>query len=718
MDPPVKRMRLGTRSCAECRRRKVRCIFPTGSKACEGCSLHDVVCKPQQIRTRTNQAAEDSLTEGAETNTTDKGALQRRLTELEDMVLQIQGSSILQSNNGGGSPGVSIPSAHIDQSSLGCSLTEGTSRTTISSTNDSPEICENSAADLTGDASGQIADAPLTTLWRDSIGITPVAVSLTSESTPHDRISRVKHPPAALRSLLPCPRDLDIIFQGTEKFWPTWPPCTLGITEPKRHIAGYPKHNKEILFEAINSGNPELVSKALLWIALCLSQFSRHRSTQEPRLPLPPVELIERYLKYVQEILSTCEDVGSSLGGLECYVLQWRLYFDAGRPRKSWQMLRQAITSAIPLGLHRTESHTDERKKKIWTLLWQSERQLSCMLGLPSCTSTEHPGTLASDLTSDDPIEIVHHKLSILAGDIIKRDQNHRNINHAITIQLDEELEELRAILPAGFWDPPKSDQPFVVSHIQQYTKIRFWSMQKILHMPYMLKSTKESKYQYSFMQAMEAAKGIMNAYRETRQAAHGEDMMCEVMDFQVFSAAMVLIIGLLARPASDTHEVIAEWQLVDTTSRYLRQAARALGCNVAKQGSDTLDIIIATMRGAYPGNDDFVTTIPYFGRVRLNFAHIARASTGPPNQGNTSFPPALQMGSYPSPLSLGDASNESHFHPSPSATIQFSGSEFGQMLPMDFSFGTELATDWMSIDPTLDMNFDWTQEYTCNMFT
>ena len=46
-----KRMRLGTKSCVECRRRKVRCIIDRGSRECRACLLHDVPCRSQQSAT-------------------------------------------------------------------------------------------------------------------------------------------------------------------------------------------------------------------------------------------------------------------------------------------------------------------------------------------------------------------------------------------------------------------------------------------------------------------------------------------------------------------------------------------------------------------------------------------------------------------------------------------------------------------------------------------
>lgn len=42
-----KAMRKGTRSCYECRKRKVRCIFGKNSPVCEGCALRGKRCIEQ-----------------------------------------------------------------------------------------------------------------------------------------------------------------------------------------------------------------------------------------------------------------------------------------------------------------------------------------------------------------------------------------------------------------------------------------------------------------------------------------------------------------------------------------------------------------------------------------------------------------------------------------------------------------------------------------------
>jgi hypothetical protein len=47
MDNQPKRVRLGTKSCTECRRRKVKCVFDDDQAECQQCNRHSLTCQPQ-----------------------------------------------------------------------------------------------------------------------------------------------------------------------------------------------------------------------------------------------------------------------------------------------------------------------------------------------------------------------------------------------------------------------------------------------------------------------------------------------------------------------------------------------------------------------------------------------------------------------------------------------------------------------------------------------
>lgn len=77
-DRPVKRLRLGTKSCLECRRRKVSCIFEPNTTVCKRCFAHGSDCIPQKPAYSTNNAPAADIRD-----------MQQKLQGLEAMVRQL-----------------------------------------------------------------------------------------------------------------------------------------------------------------------------------------------------------------------------------------------------------------------------------------------------------------------------------------------------------------------------------------------------------------------------------------------------------------------------------------------------------------------------------------------------------------------------------------------------------------------------------------------------
>ncbi|KAJ4341953.1 hypothetical protein N0V85_009853, partial [Neurospora sp. IMI 360204] len=82
-----KPMRLGTRSCAECRRRKVRCVFPAAHQPCQQCGLRGIPCTAQQ------PAGQDIGSSGGLSSLgEEQERLKQRLADIENKVRDIWAS--------------------------------------------------------------------------------------------------------------------------------------------------------------------------------------------------------------------------------------------------------------------------------------------------------------------------------------------------------------------------------------------------------------------------------------------------------------------------------------------------------------------------------------------------------------------------------------------------------------------------------------------------
>lgn len=117
--PPRKKMRKGTKSCIECRRRKIKCTFEPGrTSICNECFARGSTCIDQEhgdISTFTNQPS--NATSKDEQNT----ALKERVTYLEDLVKQVLDR--LPEKNGSNDSPIAQPS---ENSSLQADTQAGT----------------------------------------------------------------------------------------------------------------------------------------------------------------------------------------------------------------------------------------------------------------------------------------------------------------------------------------------------------------------------------------------------------------------------------------------------------------------------------------------------------------------------------------------------------------------------------------------------------------
>lgn len=104
------------------------------------------------------------------------------------------------------------------------------------------------------------------------------------------------------------------------------------------------------------------------------------------------------------------------------------------------------------------------------------------MLGLPSYTSNDHAGTRLADLTSTDSIPTANHKLSLVAGDIIKRDQTGSMVNYAVTVQIDQDIQAIRPLIPSL-----SAALELTTLYNAAVINMRFYAIQSLLHEPYMM---------------------------------------------------------------------------------------------------------------------------------------------------------------------------------------------------------------------------------------
>ncbi|KAJ5670446.1 Fungal specific transcription factor [Penicillium maclennaniae] len=635
---PSKRMRLGTKSCTECRRRKVRCIFRTDEGACEACLAHEV----------------DSLTGS-------RGYCPQVSSECNGVApfdFVGDAASVVRERDAYGDQSSTTTLVHLQA-------------TTLSTVGGMPVSAAKRGGVELSSKEPPVENSPLMLLFKGASlldrekgtesSTPPLSVSTSSGLLQHRD---------CLVSLLPSTQDLDHILGATEKYWPIWPPYYYG--EPGA-------------IDALRPGKRQLARQLIRRLRRVLSIVN---------LAYAQHDLVDTYIRLAKSLLELDAERGGTIDGIESMNMLYKLYINMGRPRNAWYWCRQAITMAVSCGLPGKADALDMRTAYAWSTAWQMERFMALMLG-------------GADLRLSKPPRNV---VQLSFRPAINRDQAHYAAdNYATTVEIDQDLEEAYRLFSEEHWMPLSPNMPFSDCWNQQASKLIFFTTLKLVHMPYMLKSAGESKFLHSWHRAMEGARGAAKAYTDFKAWPSAGEDLCELMDFQAFSAAMVLIIGHLISPARATPLTKEQdWALVADVSLCLRHTVAIVDCVVAAQAARILDIIDAARHGAYIADDDYAVDVPYFGRIRIDkkttSAENLNGSDNSCTSSHLSLSPVLPVESVAIPT-------DTHFN-----TVEFSTNIFTHEYPFKLDFETELCFDWA--DPSLlYAETDWSQTFRCGPF-
>lgn len=335
-----KPMRLGTRSCAECRRRKVRCVFPNEHPPCQQCALRNTSCTAQEPG-RGNRSLE-RLSSG-------DVQLKQRLAAIESKVRDIWASL-----------GLTVESSSLNKPPLASFTTHGVEIRDGAELEPMPRTISTSNNATLSTASGEpdaaevghgFEDAPLLALVKAAY-ITEELHPVSSQHSINCNADAIHMPD----SLMLQDDDLLTVLAATEHYWEIWPPWQYGTQSPTMRTlqTGEIEFAARFLTHMASSNDSSVAAKALLWLSLCIQQAPK--TLQFSSRMMSVEKLLDFHMRTADSLLASAACMGETLDGIEARLLQHQLYVDMGRPRQAWLCLRRAANGAMLLRLHRAQA--------------------------------------------------------------------------------------------------------------------------------------------------------------------------------------------------------------------------------------------------------------------------------------------------------------------------------------------------------------------------
>ncbi|KUJ13056.1 uncharacterized protein LY89DRAFT_687940 [Mollisia scopiformis] len=612
-------VRKGTRSCFECRYRKIRCIFrSTNPSTCVSCFSHGIRCASQR-------ESEAALPSHAKMN------ISERVAQLEKELAAIREQSATNPLDSGLPTSAAKQANELPRSiiTLRTSSLEVPIPNNSSPAGNLPILSLFDNAILASDPRSNASDAISREFYTGSLRPMPMG----ADSATHLRTSRLKRSGVceALTDKLPSHTAMYEVLEAGSRWWDIVRRMHpyMCSEDTKLSIQSY-------VCWAFNQDNPAIIGCALSWIVLSLQCLPSDFDNSHLGLPMTVNDLSQHYLSNVNRLIVSDDELAVSLEGIECILLQAHFYGNIGRPRKAWAATRRGLSYATLLGLHRSSSQVPstmsahaKRRENAWWHLIDADAQLSLLLGLPNFIL---PASWDSRLHEyHEANGYYERKLPVLMNIISQRNQASSTSLASLlsaTSQIDLDMEELAIHLPpllSAHDLSTRNDLDFAALYEIVVKHGRHYSTKVYLHLPFMLQTPSDSQFDFNRTQCLKACCEMIELYTTMRRLADGIIHFCQMVDFQAFMATVILILALLGYgPKStrqDTNEVVKYSNLICETVGVFRRVSAEPDKALAAQCLQVLEKLHSIVQGQFPRTDNSAKCkifIPYFGMIHI----------------------------------------------------------------------------------------------------
>ena len=193
--------------------------------------------------------------------------------------------------------------------------------------------------------------------------------------------------------------------------------------------------------------------------------------------------------------------------------------------------------------------------------------------------------------------------------------------------------------MPSSWWDIPASaieGRTDEASSQFERMMCQIWHFElaTLVHLPFMLRAATDRRYEYSRISCLSASRGLIRRWlfiRETRTMT----LFSNLVEFQAFTAAITVILGLLGPSHATTNLVVSreryeDLQLVETVVQTLETLKDlGTGAHVVNQSISVIRKLQGTLRNDGKASGNLRLEIPHFGTISIARSGIVQSLDG-----------------------------------------------------------------------------------------
>ncbi|KAL2820185.1 hypothetical protein BDW59DRAFT_151021 [Aspergillus cavernicola] len=240
----------------------------------------------------------------------------------------------------------------------------------------------------------------------------------------------------------------------------------------------------------------------------------------------------------------------------------------------------------------------------MWLRIIILDRQICLLLGLPD-GCTDHRMASETRLANDCPMGRLEQLHCVAMSRILERNASKPSGRDlAVTRAIDLELQKAAGSLPSKWWLAPKLDsvstdlQAVFWDTRRLVLQICHYNLLNQLHLPYMLRpSSAESKNEYSRITCVNASREVLSRYNSLR-SFNRIAYSCRTVDFLALMAAMALLLAHMDshRDGADNllaNQYLGDRGMIEQVQEHMSEINRLNSDELSAQSADLLKALL-----------------------------------------------------------------------------------------------------------------------------
>lgn len=202
----------------------------------------------------------------------------------------------------------------------------------------------------------------------------PTPTLSSGSKTPSCRPPKLDRVRQTLIDVLPSQRDANLIYKNSG----CWLLIRAMTSRTETHAFDYGVTSKlPPIFDPgeISEKHPTIIARTILYLALCLQQLNPDFDVNQLHLRQSVEARIERYITIVSGLVTSDDELVSTVEGLECLSLQGLYHINAGSPRRAWLTFRRALNVGQLMGIHMRSTRIPGGRE-LWFQIVRADRYL------------------------------------------------------------------------------------------------------------------------------------------------------------------------------------------------------------------------------------------------------------------------------------------------------------------------------------------------------